>query len=140
MNTIDPQTGLQALPEDKFWKVEKDEYKYKDQYIYRMVLMGITYREVKRLKWYGKVYTKTLADHVELHKEPIWERDNSGGRYESGYAPIITPTHLRNASIRTLKEYEQELAKAARLAEQEDNSEELLGDYPPKSIIGKENE
>lgn len=140
MNTIDPQTGLQALPEDKFWKVEKDTYKYQGHHIYRMVLMGITYREVKRLKWYGKVYTKTVADHTELHKEPIWNRDGGTGRYESGYAPIITPRHLRAASIRTLEEYEEELAKAARLAEQEDNSEELLGEYPPNSIIGKETE
>lgn len=140
MSIIDPQTGLQALPEDKFWKVEKDTYKFQGHHIYRMVLMGITYREVKRLKWYGKVYTKTLAVHKELHKEPIWNNDSSRSvGYDPGYAPIITPAHLRKASVRTLKEYEEERAKALRLAEQVDNSAELLGEYPPKSIIGKEN-
>lgn len=130
---VDPTTGMAPLPEGSFWNVTKDSHMYEGQHIYRLRYMFAKRVQVKRLKWYGKLYTKTVIRHVEAFVVPIWNSDN-GNRYDWGYASILTPTHLRNASFRALEEYEEEVAKQKRLREQEDNSEELLGNYPPKSL------
>lgn len=138
MQETDPTTGMAPLTEGSYWSVEKDGLKFQGQNIYRIVMVIAQKNKVTRLKWYGKPYTKTVIKHIRAFKTPIWNSD-AGNRYESGYAPVITPAHLRKASFRALEEYREEVAKQKRLRSIEDNSAELLGDYPPKSLNGKEN-
>jgi hypothetical protein len=128
---IDPDTGLAALPEDCYWEVSETTYGYNKAW--RMDIKKRVVRKVETKRPFGRVLVHEETDIVKLHGGNVLEMDS----YRFAIAPVAripTKANLRYSSFQILASYREILNNAEQAAKYAEQTQQLLGCYPPNSI------
>lgn len=128
---IDPDTGLAALPEDCYWEVSETTYGYNKAW--RMDIKQRVVRKVETKRPFGRVMVHEETDIVNLHGGNVIEMDS----YRYTIAPVaklLTKANLRYSSLHILAKYREIVHNAEQVDKYAEQTQQLLGSYPPNSI------
>lgn len=127
-NPVDPETGLAELPEGQYWNVFEDG-SYNGKQLFRLFIQKDVVEEGRN--WFGK---KTQKNVTLI----FWKGYVYKGYTIGGFATHLTPDSLAYSTDYELTRYKKDRADLKAAIENEEKNGPLLGKYPPKSIINRE--